>query len=91
MKPYTLWSDARVDFYNSLLLLATEVVFILNTPFVPDTAVRYQYGIGFDVLVGAVLVVNLVYIVVLALKPLELRCKRYVYRKKKRLEKKGVK
>lgn len=87
-RPYTLWSDARVDFYNSVLLLATEVAFVLNTPFVPDTAVRYQYGIFFDVLIGAVLVCNIIYILFLGIKPVELKYKRYLIRRKKRLDKK---
>lgn len=37
VKPYTDWVDARVDNFNTLILLFTEVVLILASPYVTDT------------------------------------------------------
>ena len=37
VRPYIDWADAKVDYFNTLLLFITEVVFILATPYVTDT------------------------------------------------------
>ncbi len=87
VSPYALWSDGRVDYFNTILLLTTEVLFVLVTPFVTDTTLRYQYGIYFDVYIGIGLVSNLCYIGYLTIKPIQLKCKRYWFQRKLKIEK----
>ena len=41
VSPYPDWTDGRVDYFNTVLLLATEVLLVLVSPYVTDSTVRY--------------------------------------------------
>jgi hypothetical protein len=41
VKPYTDWVDARIDYLNTLTLILTEVVFVLASPYVTNTNIRF--------------------------------------------------
>ena len=41
VRPYTSWFEARVDNFNTLMLLTTEIIFVLASPYVTNTEVRF--------------------------------------------------
>ena len=41
VKPYTYWADARVDYFNTSTLVFIQVTFVLTSPYVTDTSVRF--------------------------------------------------
>jgi len=67
VKPYTNWVDARVDYFNTTILIFTEVTFVLASPYVTDTSVRFQNGIYFDCLFGIAFLTNICYIALLSI------------------------
>jgi hypothetical protein len=75
VKPYTDWVDARLDNFNTLILLLIEIMFTLASPYVTDTQQRFQYGIYYDCLLGISFGANICYIAFLSAKPINLKFK----------------
>jgi hypothetical protein len=75
-RPYESTAHMNLEIFNELFLMSSLYMLPLMTDWVPDTKVQYLYGWVFVYTLGPLFMINISYVVMLAIEIVSLKLKK---------------